>query len=69
MAATTPPGAESEARDSWAPMIVIAMGQALMLFNVAAIPVSMVVMVASPTGEIMLAAQDPRRSRKIFRQP
>jgi hypothetical protein len=28
-------------RDSWVPMIVIAMGQMLMSFNVAAIPVSM----------------------------
>lgn len=33
--------AESESRDPWLPMIVIAMGQALMSFNVAAIPVSM----------------------------
>lgn len=34
-------------RDSWVPMIVIAMGQALMSFNVAAIPVSMGGMIAS----------------------
>ena len=36
-----------ETRDSWVPMIVIAMGQALMSFNVAAIPVSMSGMVES----------------------
>lgn len=34
-------------RDSWVPMIVIAMGQALMSFNVAALPVSMGGMVES----------------------
>jgi MFS family permease len=34
-------GEVAEVRDSWIPMIVIAMGQALMSFNVAAIPVSM----------------------------
>jgi MFS family permease len=38
---------ESEVRDSWLPMIVIAMGQMLMSFNVAAIPVSMGGMVES----------------------
>ena len=32
---------QTEVRDSWVPMIVIAMGQMLMSFNVAAIPVSM----------------------------
>ncbi len=37
----------SETRDSWLPMIVIAMGQMLMSFNVAAIPVSMGGMVES----------------------
>ena len=37
----------NEARDSWLPMIVIAMGQMLMSFNVAALPVSMSGMVAS----------------------
>jgi MFS family permease len=37
----------AEVRDSWLPMIVIAMGQALMSFNVAAIPVSMGGMVES----------------------
>jgi MFS family permease len=42
--ATTP---ETETRDSWVPMIVIAMGQMLMSFNVAAIPVSMGGMVES----------------------
>ncbi len=36
-----------ETRDSWVPMIVIAMGQALMSFNVAAIPISMSGMVES----------------------
>jgi MFS family permease len=39
--------AQAEMRDSWAPMIVIAMGQMLMSFNVAAIPVSMGGMVES----------------------
>jgi MFS family permease len=39
--------AEPEVRDSWLPMIVIAMGQMLMSFNVAAIPVSMGGMVES----------------------
>src|SRR5262245_41038784 len=39
--------AATEPRDPWLPMIVIAMGQALMSFNVAAIPVSMSGMVAS----------------------
>lgn len=38
---------DSEAFESWVPMIVIAMGQALMSFNVAALPVSMGGMVAS----------------------
>ena len=39
--------ADSDVRDSWVPMIVIAMGQMLMSFNVAAIPVSMGGMVES----------------------
>jgi len=39
--------AGGESRDSWVPMIVIAMGQMLMSFNVAAIPVSMGGMVES----------------------
>lgn len=39
--------ASDETRDSWVPMIVIAMGQMLMSFNVAAIPVSMGGMVES----------------------
>ena len=43
----SPARAEAEVRDSWVPMIVIAMGQALMSFNVAAIPVSMGGMVES----------------------
>jgi predicted MFS family arabinose efflux permease len=42
-----PTRAEGEVRDSWLAMIVIAMGQALMSFNVSAIPVSMSGMVAS----------------------
>jgi len=37
----------SEKQDSWVPMIVIAMGQMLMSFNVSALPVSMSGMVAS----------------------
>jgi MFS family permease len=46
---TTPSGTttDAEVRDSWVPMIVIAMGQMLMSFNVAAIPVSMSGMVES----------------------
>jgi MFS family permease len=40
-------GKNVEVRDSWVPMIVIAMGQALMSFNVAALPVSMGGMVES----------------------
>src|SRR5215468_1089984 len=43
----SPTNAETEVRDSWLPMIVIAMGQAFMSFNVAAIPVSMGGMVES----------------------
>ncbi len=39
--------ADSETRDSWVPMIVIAMGQMLMSFNVAALPVSMSGMIES----------------------
>jgi MFS family permease len=39
--------ADAEPRDPWLPMIVIAMGQMLMSFNVAAIPVSMGGMVES----------------------
>jgi MFS family permease len=39
--------ADAEPRNSWVPMIVIAMGQMLMSFNVAAIPVSMGGMVES----------------------
>ena len=38
---------EDETQDSWMPMIVIAMGQMLMSFNVAALPVSMGGMVES----------------------
>jgi hypothetical protein len=43
----TTPLSTAETRDSWLPMIVIAMGQALMSFNVAALPVSIGGMVAS----------------------
>src|SRR5215831_2613146 len=39
--------AAAEPQDSWVPMIVIAMGQMLMSFNVAALPVSMSGMIAS----------------------
>src|SRR5262249_8853438 len=46
-AAVSPAGAEAEPRDPWVPMIVIAMGQMLMSFNVSAIPVSMRGMVES----------------------
>ena len=46
-ATLSPPNTETEVRDSWLPMIVIAMGQMLMSFNVAAIPVSMGGMVES----------------------
>jgi MFS family permease len=45
--AVSPTSAEAEVRDSWVPMIVIGMGQALMSFNVAALPVSMGGMVES----------------------
>lgn len=45
--AGSPARPESEAFESWVPMIVIAMGQALMSFNVAALPVSMSGMVNS----------------------
>jgi hypothetical protein len=38
---------DAETQESWTAMIVIAMGQALMSFNVAALPVSMGGMVAS----------------------
>src|SRR5262245_5591015 len=43
----SPPRTETEARDPWLPMIVIAMGQMLMSFNVSAIPLSMGGMVES----------------------
>jgi MFS family permease len=46
-ATVSPPIPETEKRDSWLPMIVIAMGQMLMSFNVSAIPVSMGGMVES----------------------
>ena len=37
-ATASPQVAETEVRDPWLPMIVIAMGQMLMSFNVSAIP-------------------------------
>ncbi len=40
-------GSGAETRESWLPMITIALGQAIMSFNVAALPVSMSGMVAS----------------------
>jgi predicted MFS family arabinose efflux permease len=40
-------GAQTEARDSWVPMITIALGQVLMSFNVASLPVALSGMVAS----------------------
>ena len=40
-------GAPAEARESWVPMIAIALGQAIMSFNVASLPVSLAGMVAS----------------------
>ncbi len=45
--ATTPPHPETGTRNSWVPMIAIALGQMLMSFNVAALPVSLSGMVAS----------------------
>src|SRR5579871_5798908 len=45
--AVTTPAADTDTRDSWLPMVVIAMGQMLMSFNVSAIPVSMGGMVES----------------------
>lgn len=43
----TPALADQESQDPWLPMVVIAMGQMLMSFNVAALPVSMGGMVES----------------------
>ena len=43
----TPPASGAELRESWVPMITIALGQSIMSFNVAALPVSMSGMVAS----------------------
>src|SRR5262249_59734357 len=45
--AVSPACAQAEGRDSWVPMIVIAMGQALMSFNVNALPISIGGIVAS----------------------
>lgn len=45
--ATATAGAGVETRESWAPMIAIALGQAIMSFNVAALPVSIGGMVQS----------------------
>ena len=47
MSARNATSAAAEPQDSWVPMIVIAMGQMLMSFNVAALPVSMSGMVNS----------------------
>src|SRR5215470_14829108 len=47
MTAESAIGGQSEARESWAPMIAIALGQAIMSFNVAALPVSLSGLVAS----------------------
>jgi hypothetical protein len=38
--AASVPTAEMDARKSWIPMITIALGQSIMSFNVAALPVS-----------------------------
>src|SRR5215470_9818433 len=45
--AATAPHAETEVRASWVPMIAIALGQIIMSFNVAALPVSLGGMVQS----------------------
>ncbi len=47
MSQSKPPVTDLDSRASWVPMIIIAMGQMLMSFNVAAIPVSMGGMVES----------------------
>jgi MFS family permease len=47
MAAESPATTAEPARESWVPMIAIALGQAIMSFNVAALPVSLSGMVAS----------------------
>ncbi|MFG1374179.1 MFS transporter [Xanthobacter oligotrophicus] len=44
---TARPGAGMETRESWVPMIAIALGQVLMSFNVASLPVALGGMVAS----------------------
>ncbi|MFO7709038.1 MAG: hypothetical protein R6V84_12760, partial [Desulfobacterales bacterium] len=41
------PGSEAGQRESWLPMIAIALGQALMSFNVASLPVALSGMVNS----------------------
>src|SRR5262245_34016115 len=41
------PGAKSEPRESWIPMVAIALGQVLMSYNVASLPVALGGMVAS----------------------
>ena len=45
--ASTAATVDADVRESWIPMIAIALGQAIMSFNVAALPVSMSGMVAS----------------------
>jgi hypothetical protein len=47
MNATMAPGTGAAIRESWIPMVAIALGQAIMSFNVAALPVSMGGMVQS----------------------
>jgi predicted MFS family arabinose efflux permease len=73
MSSTT---ADAQARESWVPMIAIALGQALMSFNVASLPVSMAGMVASfvmyslaVAGFVMLGAKLVQRfgSTQVFR--
>src|SRR5262249_28820935 len=70
-ATASPPVAETEVRDPWLPMIVIAMGQMLMSFNVSAIPVSMGGMVESfntppTTVGTAVGAYSPRRFRVLL---
>src|SRR5689334_23735552 len=47
MTTTTAEHDEAEARESWVPMIAIALGQMIMSFNVASLPVAMSGMVES----------------------
>ena len=56
----TAPGSGAEIRESWVPMIAIALGQAIMSFNVAALPVSLSGMV----GELRRAADHGRHRHR-----